>query len=125
MEQNDSDEIISPVKPALLGTRLSPAARQQIVEFLQLFQSFEPTLALLYGGRQPDGSVAGSWSITAYGPEIVNDLIQMYGGFGAAVCYEIEGIKVVVPQIAHIGELESGQLDFVAGRLCAIPPKVS
>ena len=125
MQQNDSDAISSPVKPALLGARLSPAARQQIVEFLQSFESFEPTLALLYGGLQPDGSVAGSWSLTAYGPETVNDLIKMYAGFGAVVCYDIEGINVLVPQMAHIGELESGQLEFVAGRLCAIPPKVT
>jgi hypothetical protein len=125
LQQNDSDEIDSPVKPVPLGATLSPAARQQVVEFLQSFESFEPTLGLLYGGLQPDGSAAGSWSLTAYGPETVNDLIKMYAGFGAVVCYDIEGIKVVVPQLAHIGELESGQLEFVAGRLSAIPPKAS
>lgn len=125
MQQNDSDEVSSPVKPVLLGARLSPAARQQIVEFLQSFESFEPTLGLLYGGLEPDGSVAGSWSLTAYGPETVTDLIQMYAGFSAVVCYELEGIKVVVPQLAHIGELKSGQLEFVAGRLSPIPPKES
>jgi hypothetical protein len=125
LQQNDSDEITSPVNPVPLGATLLPGARQQIVEFLQSFESFEPTLGLLYGGLQPDGSVAGSWSLTAYGPETVNDMIEMYAGFGAVVCYDIEGIKVVVPQLAHIGELESGQLEFVAGRLSLILPKAS
>ena len=125
MQQNESDEITSPVNPVPLGATLSPAARQQIVEFLQSFESFEPTLGLLYGGLEPDGSVAGSWSLTAYGPETVTDLIQMYASFSAVVCYELEGIKVVVPQLAHIGELKSGQLEFVAGRLSPIPPKES
>ena len=125
MQQDNSDKITSPVNLVSLGARLSPGARQQIVEFLASFETFEPTLGLLYGGLQADGSVVGSWSLTAYGPATVNDLIQMYAGFSAVVCYELEGIKVVVPQLAHIGELQSGQLEFVAGRLSLIPPKAS
>ena len=49
----------------------------------------------------------------------------MYGSFGAVVCYDIDGVSVIVPQIAHIEQLDSGILDFVGDRLQRRPPSAS
>lgn len=101
-----------------LGARFAPAARERVTEYLHSFVSFEPVLGLLYSdvGCQP------SWSLAALGKGTVDELVAMYSSFGAVVCYEIDGISVVVPQLAHIEMLDSGTLDFVGDRLQRIPP---
>jgi hypothetical protein len=45
--------------------------------------------------------------------------VKMYAGFGGIVCYDLDGIRVVVPQLAHIAELESGELEFSGDRICS------
>jgi hypothetical protein len=108
----------------LKGT-FAPSTKQRISKFLQSFSSFEPTLALLYGDME--GKVAGkaSWSITAIGSRTVDDMIELYGSFGAVVCYELDGFKVLVPQTAHIAELDGGVLEFKATRLIPVVPSSS
>lgn len=110
--------------PALarLEGRFAPAARERIESFLASFRSFEPTLGLLYGDL--DGRVAGgpSWSITAFGPQTVHDIVRMYASFGAVVSYEFDGIRIVVPQMAHLAKLEGAELDFRGSRLVPNPP---
>lgn len=96
-----------------LGAKFAPAARQRIESYLQSFVSFEPTLGLLYS----DVVDPPSWSMAALGKATVDELIKMYSGFGAVVCYNIDGLSVVVPQLGHIDQLDSGQLDFVGDRL--------
>jgi hypothetical protein len=105
----------------LKGT-FAPSTKQRITKFLKSFSSFEPTLGLLYGDLE--GKVAGkaSWSITALGPRTVDDMIELYGSFGAVVCYELDGLRVVVPQTAHIAELDGGVLEFKSTRLLPTPP---
>ena len=107
---------------APLNARLTPAAKQRIEQFLADFHSFEPNLALLYGDI--DGKVGGrpSWSITAYGERTADDMIEMYASFGAVVCYELDGLKVLIPQMSHIGELDGCTLDFVGDCLSSTPP---
>ena len=100
-----------------LETRFTPEARARIESFLQSFVSFEPVLGLLYGDLPADGSGKGTWSIAALGRQTVDDMIEMYARFGAVICYDIDGIQVVVPQIGHINELEAGVLDFAGDRL--------
>ena len=53
---------------ARLKGSFSAAAKQRIETYLASFESFEPTLGLLYGDVA--GQIAGraSWSITAFGP---------------------------------------------------------
>ena len=104
-----------------LGASFAPAARERINGYLQSFVSFEPQLGLLYSdaGGQP------SWSLAALGKTTVDELVTMYSKFGAVVCYDIDGINVVVPQLAHIELLDSGTLDFVGDRLQRIPPDAS
>jgi hypothetical protein len=114
-----TDIPIEHVEVAPLGARFSPQGRERINEFLRSFVSFEATLGLLYGTTSPDESGRGSWSMTAYGPQTVDDLVKMYAGFGAIVCYDLDGIRVVVPQLAHIAELESGELEFSGDRICS------
>ena len=104
-----------------LGGRFAPAARERINEYLQSFVSFKPVLGLLYS----DVSGHGSWSIAAFGQQTVDELVKMYGSFGAAVCYDIDGFRAVVPQVAHIDELDSGLLDFTGNRLTRVPPNQS
>jgi hypothetical protein len=101
-----------------LKAKFSPAAKQRITEYLQSFESFEPTLGLLYGDME--GGVAGSpsWSMTAFDPRTVNDTIEMYASFDAVVSYELDGFKVIIPQMARVKELDKGILDFVANRIC-------
>jgi hypothetical protein len=110
---------IEHVEVAPLGARFSRQGRERISEFLRSFVSFEATLGLLYGTTSLDESGQGSWSMTAYGPQTVDDLVKMYAGFGAIVCYDLDGIRVVVPQLAHIAELESGELEFSGDRICS------
>ena len=102
-----------------LGGRFAPAARERINQYLQSFVSFEPTLGLLYS----DVSGEGSWSIAAFGRETVDELVKMYGSFGAAVCYNIDGFRAIVPQVAHIDELDSGVFGFDGNRLTRILPE--
>jgi hypothetical protein len=111
-----------PAEAAKLKGTFAPSTKQRISKFLQSFSSFEPTLALLYGDLE--GKVAGkaSWSITAIGPRTVDDMIELYGSFGAVVCYELDGFKVLVPQTAHIAELDGGMLEFKATRLIPVVP---
>lgn len=104
-----------------LGGRFTPAARARITDYMQSFVSFEPVLGLLYS----DVSGQGSWSIAALGQQTVDELIKMYGGFGAVVCYDIDGMRAVIPQLAHIDELDSGMLDFVGNRLVRCVPNES
>jgi hypothetical protein len=104
-----------------LGARFSPAARQRIADYIDSFVSFEPVLGLLYS----DVSGQGSWSLAALGQETVDEMVKLYSGFGAVVCYEIDGVRVVVPQLAHIEQLDTGLLEFVGDRLCRRPPDES
>ena len=99
-----------------LDARFSAAAKQRIEAYLQSFVCFQPTLGLLYG-EVPPGGGKGSWSIAAFDPLIVADSVAMYANFGAAVCYEIDGIKTFIPQLAHIVELDGALLDFRGDRL--------
>ena len=116
------EESIKRVEVLQLDARFAAAARDRIVEFLQSSHSFEPTLGLLYGDVPADGSGKGTWSITAYCRSTVDEMIEMYGSFGAVVCYEIDGIRTVIPQMGHIDELESVTLDFVGNRLQPVVP---
>jgi hypothetical protein len=102
---------------ARLKGRFTPEAKQRINQFLQSFESFPPTLGLLYGDVY--GAVAGrpSWSMTAYGPRSVADMVEMYATFGSVVLYELDGFQVIVPQLAHIAELDGGVLEFVGDRI--------
>jgi hypothetical protein len=114
------DESIKHVEVAALGATFSPEARARIIDFLNSFVSFKPALGLLYGAVSQDGSGKGSWSITAFGPQTVAEMVEMYAGFGSVVRYELDGITVVIPQLAHIGELESGILEFVKDRISPV-----
>jgi hypothetical protein len=100
-----------------LKGRFTPEAKQRISEFLESIETYEATLGLLYGDL--DGKVAGeaSWSITAFDPLTVEDTVAMYAGVGAVVCYELDGFRVMVPQMSHIAELDAGVLDFIHNRL--------
>ena len=109
------------IRTVRLDTRFTPEARERIVKFMQSFVSFKPVLGLLYGDVPADGAAKGTWSIEALGQQTVDDLIEMYAGFGAVICYDIDDIQVVVPQIGHINELESGVLEFSGDRLRLIP----
>lgn len=114
----DSEVVEPPPRVVDLGAKFAPEARQRIDDYLQSFVSFEPTLGMLYSdlGDQP------SWSLVAFGQTTVDELIKMYGSFGAVVCYSIDGLAVVVPQLAHIDLLDSGTLDFTGNRLIHRPP---
>lgn len=109
------------IRTVRLDTRFTPEARERIVKFMQSFVSFKPVLGLLYGDVPAEGSAKGTWSIEALGQQTVDDLIEMYAGFGAVICYDIDDIQVVVPQIGHINELEAGVLEFSGDRLRLIP----
>ena len=118
---DQAEASITHVEIAPLDVVFAPQARERVNKFLQSFESFEPTLGLLYGDIQPNGSGQGSWSLVAYDPQTVNDMISMYAGFGSIVCFDLDGIDVVIPQIARVGELESGMLDFDGDRLIIVP----
>jgi hypothetical protein len=119
------DESIKHVEVAALGATFSPEARARITDFLHSFVSFEPTLCLLYGAVPQDGPGMGSWSITAYGPQTVDELVAIYAGFGSVVCYDLDSIHVVIPQLAHISELETGVLEFVGDRISSVAQEES
>jgi len=110
---------------AKLKSTFSRSTKQRISKFLESFTSFEPTLGLLYGDLE--GKVAGkpSWSITALGPRTVDDMVELYGSFGAVVCYEMDGFRVMVPQTAHLAELDGGVLEFRDNRLVATAPSAA
>ena len=114
------DESIKHVEAAALGATFSPEARDRIISFLNSFVSFKPTLGLLYSAASQGGSGKGSWSITAFGPQTVAEMVEMYTGFGSVVRYDLDGIRVVIPQLAHIAELESGVLEFVEDRISPV-----
>ncbi len=103
------------VRMVQLDTRFTPEARERVLQFLRSFVSFEPVLGLLYGNASSDGP--GTWSLTALGRQTVDDMIEMYSGFGAVICYDIDGIQTVIPQIGHINELEAVVLEFCGDRL--------
>ena len=115
-----ADDAHAPPSIARLQGKLTDDARRRITEYLNSFVSFEPALGLLYGDL--DGAVAGrpSWSLIAYPPQLAEDLISMYAAFGAVVSHELDGFRVIVPQIGHVKELDAGTLDFVGNRLCAV-----
>ena len=119
------DDSIKSVRVASLGATFSPLARERITEYLHSFVSFKPTLGLLYGAIPPDGSSKGSWSLTAYGAQTVDEMVELYAGFGSVVCYDLDGIRVCIPQLAHVDELEFGVLEFVGDRLSLVSSKVS
>ena len=121
MTKNDTG-IPLPPQIARLKGRFSPAARERISEFLASFKSFEPTLGLLYGDVDAGANGGPSWSITAFAPQTVDDMMDMYGSFGAVVCYELDGFRVLVPQMSHIAELDGGELDFTGDRLRPVVP---
>ncbi len=107
-------EVIAPQPRVVdLGAKFSPAARERVESYLRSFVSFEPMLGLLYS----DIENPPSWSLVALGKSTVDELVKLYGSFGAVVCYDIDGISVIVPQMAHIEQLDSGTLDFVGDRL--------
>jgi len=118
MDKNESRATPIEVRTVELGGRFTPAAREHILQYLQSFASFEPSLGLLYSNV----SGSGSWSVAAFGQQTVDELIKMYSRFGSAVCYDIDGLSAVVPQVAHIDELDSGILDFHGNRLIRLPP---
>lgn len=113
-----SGEVVVP-EPEIgrLGGHFSHAARERIDAYLASFVSFEPTLALLYGDS--GGTESGSWSMQAVSSDIVDELAHSYSGFGAVVCYELDGVRVLVPQLAHIEELDKCVLEFSGDRLIA------
>jgi len=113
----ETGDSVKQIKIVQLDARFSPRARERIVGFLESFVSFKPTLGLLYGNLKADGSGKGSWSITAFSQSIIDDMVEMYAGFGAVIFYDIDGLRVAIPQLAHIDELESGVLDFVDDRI--------
>lgn len=98
---------------AELAGRFTPAARQRIRDYLDSFVSFEPMLGLLYS----TANGRASWSLVAFAKPTVDELVRMYGQFGAVVCYDIDGFRAVVPQVAHVDSLDAGMLDFVGNRL--------
>jgi hypothetical protein len=114
-----------PDEATKLKSTFSPSTKQRISKFLESFKSFEPTLGLLYGDLE--GQVAGkaSWSITALGPRTVDDMVELYGSFAAVVCYELDGFRVIVPQTAHLAELDGGVLEFRQNRLIAAQPSTA
>jgi len=114
---DQAENSIKHIEVASLGAVFSPPARQRVTEFLQSFVSFEPTLGLLYGAIPTEGAGKGSWSMTALGAQTVEELATMYAKFGSVVCYDIDGIRVIIPQLAHIEELESGVLEFDGDRI--------
>jgi len=116
VETVETDETLEPEVARLKG-RFTPEAKQRISEFLDSIETYEPTLGLLYG--DVDGKVTGepSWSITAFDPLTVDDTVAMYAGFGAVVCYEMDGFRVMVPQMSHVAKLDEGVLEFVDKRL--------
>ena len=122
---DQADESIKHVEVVPLGATFSPQARERVNHFLHSFESFIPTLGLLYGALLPDDSGKGSWSMTALGSQTVEEMVSMYAGFGSVVCYELDGIRVVIPQLARIGELESGVLEFVGDRICLVTSEES
>lgn len=113
---DDAPQIPQPELATLKG-RFTPEAKQRISDFLGSIETYEPTLGLLYGDL--NGQVIGeaSWSITAFDPLTVDDTVAMYAGFGAVVCYEMDGFRVMVPQMSHAAKLDEGVLEFVDNRL--------
>ncbi len=105
--------------PALrkLGATLTPEARAYIDARLGAIVSFEPAPGLLYGNQHTMPNAQGSWSLIAYSEENVRELADFYGQFGAEVCFELDGLKVVVPQIGRLDQLDSGSLQLRDQRL--------
>jgi hypothetical protein len=104
-----------------LGVRLSPAARRHIEQSLAAITGYEPTLGLLYGIDPALEAGRGSWSVAAYAPETVNDLISTYGRFGANVRFELDGIPAVIAQIGQVKQLGAGTLELRHNRLWLMP----
>ncbi len=119
MAANREDVVERQPRVVDLGARFTPAAREHIAAYLESFVSFEPILGLLYS----DVGGSGSWSLAALGKATVDDMSSMYSRFGAVIWYDIDGVRVVVPQLAHIDTLDSGTLDLVDGRIVRRDPQ--
>ena len=100
-----------------LGAQYESDARQQVETFLNGITMYTPTLGLLYGISPDDSNSEGSWSLIAYGDKNVAELTATYERFGAAVCFDLDGIPTVIPQIGHARKLQSGVLEFKNNRL--------
>ena len=100
-----------------LAGRFSPQARRRVQDYLASFRSFDPVLVLLYGNS--NGTEPGTWSMQAISTDMLCEMSRMYASFGGIVCYELDGVRVVVPQLAHIAELNRGVLSFSGNRLVA------
>jgi hypothetical protein len=100
-----------------LGARFSKAAREHVENCLGAISGYAPTLGLLYGVDPNLAGGAGSWSAVALADETVADLTTTYGKFGARVCYELDGLPVVIAQIGHLKQLDSGVLELRDNRL--------
>jgi hypothetical protein len=104
-----------------LGGRFSPPAREFVEARLALIKSYVPTVGLLYGVDPALEEGRGSWSVAAYAQETVADLVNFYGRFGAKVCFELDGMRVVIAQIGHLKQLDSGLLELRHNRLWPEP----
>ncbi len=90
-----------------LGARLAPAARRHVDQALAAIKGYKPTLGLLYGTDPALEDGQGSWSVAAYAPETVADLVSFYGKFGATVRFELDGLEVVIAQIGQAQQLST------------------
>ena len=106
-----------------LGVRLGSATRDRIERFLTSFETFSPTLGLLYGYPAGNPALPGSWSMVAFGPETVADLDTSYAAFGASARFDLDGIEVLIPQLGHVAKLRRGEFYFDGGRLVVGPPE--
>jgi hypothetical protein len=100
-----------------LGACFSPAAREHVEARLGAIKGYEPTLGLLYGVDPERSDGAGSWSTVALADETIADLVATYARFGADVRFELDGLTVVVAQIGHLKQLDSGVLELRGNRL--------
>jgi hypothetical protein len=118
VELRPSDAQIPEPEVGRLEGCFSSAARQRILDYLQSFHSFEPRLVLLYGDA--GGTEPGSWSLQAISSPMLLDLAHMYSGFGGVICFDLDGIQVVVPQLSRIDQLDKGILEFRGDRLFVV-----
>ena len=49
----------------------------------------------------------------------MTELAEMFASFGAEVCYELDGLPVIVSQIGHLDQLDAGVLELRDNRLWA------
>jgi len=111
-----TEEITTDALESLDSTLVS-SARQTIQQFLDSFVSFEPTLGLLFGEVSPSDDASGSWSLCAYDSQTAGELIESYERFGASVCFDLDGFRVLIPQLARVPLLRGVELDLVENRI--------